>query len=301
MDYKDVINGKRINKRYDEFELDIPEIHIPEGYATALIGENGAGKTTLLNILSGLRKDFSGEVRYFENNNQIEDEGIRERIGYTGTNNYFLPHWNGEQVRSLANMLFDGFSKDKFDSICKDLNIDGSIFGKKGKMISKLSDGNQMKLALATVFARETDILILDEPASPLDPLMRDILSDMFRSYLNDGVGKRSILFSTHNISDMENVTDYIILIDNGKILEEGFVTDIKEKYVLVKGDVEQSDKLTKNFVSYHINEYGFEGLIMSKDVELFSGKNYVFETPSLFQICVALLKANTKLKTPNI
>ena len=222
-----------------------------------------------------------------------------ERIGFTGTKNYLLPHWTGDQVRELSALLFDNFDKDKFDAICKSLNIDSAIFGAKAKRISKLSDGNIMKLMLASVFARKTDLLILDEPASPLDPLMRDLLGDILRTYIAEGNGKRSILFSTHNISDMEDVTDYIIVLDDGKILEQGFVTDIKEKYVIVKGDCELTEELKKNMVSVNPGKYGFEGVALSEKTEAFTGMNISFETPDLFQICVALLKQNSKLSMP--
>lgn len=298
MNYTDVITGNKINKKFGKFELNVPEIHIPEGFSTALVGENGAGKTTLLNILSGLRRDNDGEVAYF-GEKKITDEGVMESIGFTGTKNYLLPHWTGNQVRELSALLFDNFDKEKFDSICKSLNIDSSIFGAKAKRISKLSDGNLMKLMLATVFARKTDLLILDEPASPLDPLMRDLLGDILRTYIAEGNGKRSILFSTHNISDMEDVTDYIIVMDDGKILEQGFVTDIKEKYVIVKGDGEASEELKKNMISVTSLKYGFEGVALSEKTEAFTGMNISFETPDLFQICVALLKQNSKLQMP--
>ena len=298
MNYTDVITGNNINKKFGKFELSVPEIHIPEGFSTALVGENGAGKTTLLNILSGLRRDNDGEVTYF-GEKKITDDGVMERIGFTGTKNYLLPHWTGDQVRELSALLFDNFDKDKFDSICKSLNIDLAIFGAKAKRISKLSDGNIMKLMLASVFARKTDLLILDEPASPLDPLMRDLLGDILRTYIAEGNGKRSILFSTHNISDMEDVTDYIIVLDDGKILEQGFVTDIKEKYVIVKGDCELTEELKKNMVSVNPGKYGFEGVALSEKTEAFTGMNISFETPDLFQICVALLKQNSKLQMP--
>jgi ABC-2 type transport system ATP-binding protein len=300
MNYTDVITAKNIKKRFGKFELNIEELHIPEGFSTALVGENGAGKTTLLNILGGLRRDNEGEVTYFKEN-KITDEGVMERIGFTGTKNYLLPHWNGNQVRELSEMLFDNFDGEKFDSICKSLNVDDSVFGAKAKPVSKLSDGNIMKLMLATVFARKTDLLLLDEPASPLDPLMRDMLGDILRTYIAEGNGKRSVLFSTHNISDMESVCDYIIIMDDGKILERGFVLDIKEKYVVVKGDERDYEAASKHMVSAHNGKYGFEGIALSEKKNLFAGMNVSFETPDLFQICVSLLKQNSKLQMPEL
>ena len=204
-------------------------------------------------------------------------------------------------MRELAGLLFDGFDPVRFDNICKSLDIDSSIFGKTGKAVSKLSDGNLMKLVLATVFARNTDILLLDEPASPLDPLMRDMLSDMIRSYLAEGNGKRSVFFSTHNISDMESVTDYCILMEQGRIVEQGFVTDLKEKYILVKGDKENTEAARKLLLTCQANSFGFEGIALAEDMNRFAGMQVEFETPSLFQISVAIMRQNTVLTMPEI
>jgi len=301
MEFKDAVTGVNLQKKFGRFELDIPQIHIPEGFSTAFIGENGAGKTTLLNILAGLRQDNKGEVRYFDNEFNIDDEGIRERIGYCGTKNHLLGYWNGDQVKKISSLLFDKFDENKFDEICKSLNIDDSIFKSGGKILGKLSDGNKMKLSLAAVFARKTDLLILDEPASPLDPLMRDMLSDMLRTYIADGDGKRTVVFSTHNISDMESATDYIYVIDDGKILEHGFVTDIKEKYLIIKGDGKADERVKRDIINYHENNYGFDGVILSENMDKFAGMNIAFEEPDLFRISVALLKMNSKLRMPSI
>ncbi len=297
----DALTGRNIAKSFGKFRLDIPELHIPEGFATALIGENGAGKTTLINILAGIRNDYKGEVTYFEEKAHVNDAGIKERIGYTGSKNYFLSYWTGDQVRELAGLLFDSFDPVRFDGICKSLAIDSSIFGKTGKAVSKLSDGNLMKLILATVFARNTDILLLDEPASPLDPLMRDMLSDMIRSYLAEGNGKRSVFFSTHNISDMESVTDYCILMEQGRIVEQGFVTELKEKYIVVKGDKENTEAARKLLLTCQANSFGFEGIALAEDMNRFAGMQVEFETPSLFQISVAIMRQNTALTMPEI
>lgn len=287
-----VLQGKDIKKKYKGFELNIPSLNIPKGFATALIGENGAGKTTLLNIMSGLRLDYSGSFTYF-GEGSIENENIKERIGSCGCENYFLPTWTVKQVKEMCSLLSDNFSADKFDAICNAL----SIPVKNANMVKKLSEGNKMKLMLATVLARPTEFLILDEPASPLDPLMRDRLNEIIREYLAAGEGKRSVFFSTHNIADMESVTDYAILMDKGSILEEGFVEDLKEKYMVVKGDSADYDKVSKFLIGSSKTSLGFEGLCLTENADKFGSVNVVAETPGLSQICVGIMKEHTRLK----
>lgn len=290
-----VIVGKDIKKKFKGFRLDVPELHIPKGFATALIGENGAGKSTLINLMSGIRLDYKGEMRYFDEAEKDVDK-VKERIGYTGPGNYFLPHWTIKQVEEVSELLFDKFDKNKFEQLCMDMSITAEK-GKKGKKVNDLSDGNRMKLMLAAVFARETEFLILDEPASPLDPLMRDKLCELIHEYLDEGNGEKSVLFSTHNISDMENVTDYAIIMEQGKIVEEGFVEDLKEKYVLVKGEAKDAEAARKILFSFSGNAYGYEGICLAENLDKLAGMDIHVEIPSLYQISVAVMKINTSLK----
>lgn len=287
---ENVIQAGNLNKKYGEFQLSIPRLEIPKGFATALIGENGAGKTTLLNILSGIRLDFQGEVSYFGDRSRKLDGSVQERIGYTGPGSYYLPHWTIRQVEEISGLLFAGFQKERFRELCEDMGISRSM----KKSVKKLSDGNRMKLMLAAVLSRDTELLIMDEPASPLDPLMREQLCDRMRDYLEEGDGERSIFFSTHNIADMENVTDYCLIMEHGTIVEEGFVEDLKEEYVLVKGEASDADQTGEVLFSMSRNSYGFEGICRTRDLERLAGLDIAVEIPTLSQICVAVMKANT-------
>lgn len=287
------IYARNIQKKYGGFQLSIPQLEIPKGFATALIGENGAGKTTLLNILSGIRLDFQGEVYYFGSPKPGLDGSIQERIGYTGTGSYFLPHWTIRQVEELNALLFSHFHKDRFASICEELGLGCS----DTKSVKKLSDGTRMKLMLAAVLSRDTQLLILDEPASPLDPLMREQLCGRMREYLDAGGGERSIFFSTHNIADMENVTDYCLIMEQGTIVEQGSVEDLKEKYVLVKGEAADAAQAGNILYSMDKGAYGFEGICLAQDLDRLAGLDVCVEIPTLSQICLSVMKHMHKVK----
>ncbi len=297
MKFEDVIAGKDIEKSFGSFKLDIPELHIPKGFATALIGENGAGKTTLLNLLTGLRLDGKGETTYFGEYNGVEsDEAVKNRIGYVGSGYYYLPHWTTKQVEEIMGILFEDFDPVKFNKIASALALDTK--GKMGmpKKVSELSDGNKVKLMLCGALARKTSILIMDEPASPLDPLMRDNLCDLIREYLDNGQGERSVFFSTHNVADMESVTDYAMIMEQGKIVEQGFVEDLKEKYVVVKGEKEDAAAARRILFSMSEGSFGFSGICLSEKLDRLAGMNIQTERASLTDICVAVMKAHSKL-----
>ena len=285
------ING--LTKKFRKFKLEIEDLEIPQGFATALIGENGAGKSTLINILAGVRLDYKGELDYFHG--EKEDTIIRENIAYTAPNNYFMPHWTVNQVGEVSELLFDGFHRKRYEQLCEQFGISVEK-GKKGKPVSKMSDGMQMKVMLAGAFARDTKMLLLDEPASPLDPLMRDYLCTKIGEYIEEGNGNKSVLFSTHNISDMEKVTDYAIIIEQGKVVERGFVEDLKEKYILVKGELADAGRAEKVLYSFSKNSYGYEGLCLAEDLDKLAGMDISTETPTLSQISVAVMKKFTTL-----
>ncbi len=280
-----------LQKNFKGFKLSVSRLELPKGFATALIGENGAGKTTLLNILAGIRLDYKGEISYFNRQEKGIDTDVQEQMGYTGPGCYFLPQWTISQVEEISELLFTNFHRDRYRRLCGELGIGGSGMDVT-KQVKSLSDGNRMKLMLAAVLARDTKLLVLDEPASPLDPLMRDRLCDMIRDYLDQGSGEKSVFFSTHNISDMENVTDYAIILEHGCIVEQGFVEDLKEKYILVKGEAADAEQAKKVLFSMNRSAYGFEGICLAEKLEGLAGMDVSMETPTLSQISVAVMKS---------
>lgn len=287
---KNVIEIKNITKKYKNFTLGEINAEIPCGFATALIGANGAGKTTLIDILCGVTSKSSGDAVYFENMTDIDDPVLRNKIGYTSSANFFSPAWNLKKIAKSMELAFDNFDKAKFSKLCKRFKLDDPD-DKKQKQLLQMSDGNKMRTYLAAVLARNTDLLVLDEPASSLDPLARDLLCDLFREYLAERDGERSIIFSTHNIADMEFVTDYAVFMSNGKVIEQGFVEDLKQKYVLVHGDAENAEAAKPYMISVSCGRTSFEGIACSEYSEELNNCDAVTEIPSLQQLSVGILR----------
>ena len=281
------ING--LTKKYKDFTLDVSAV-IPKGFAAALIGANGAGKTTLIDILCGVSARTSGEAVYFGDKTDSDDDGLRNRIGYCSSANFFPLDWKLKTVAECMAIGFDNFDRARFTELCRRWNI-GDPDEKKQKNMMKMSDGNRMRAALAAVFARDTDLLVLDEPASSLDPLARDSLCEMFREYLAERDGERSILFSTHNIADMEFATDYAVFMSQGCVIEQGFVEDLKEKYILVHGDAEDGNRAKPLMISYSANSTSYEGIALAENSANLGAVGAITERPTLQQLSVGILR----------
>ncbi len=285
-----ILTAKGLTKKYSKFTLGELDFELPKGFATALIGANGAGKTTLIDMLCGVTLTTSGEVEYFGQSTDIDDPAIRERIGYCASSGFFPQGWRAKDIAISMEIAYKSFDRKKFAQLCEQLEVD-SEHTKKAKPMYKQSDGNRMRTALAAVFARDTELLILDEPGSSLDPLMRDRLCDRMREYLDDGDGEKSILFSTHNIADMENAADYAIFMDNGKIIEQGFVEELKEKYIIARGAAEDYNKAQHLLMSHSKNRTVFDGLALAEHTEELAKLGVDSEAPTLQQLSIGLLK----------
>ena len=285
-------NAVKINeltKEYKGFSLNVSAV-IPKGFAAALIGANGAGKTTLIDILCGVTAKSGGEVVYFGNMTDTDDDALRNRIGYCSASNYFPLDWKLKTIAECMEIGFDSFDRTRFEELCGSWSL-GNPYDKKQKSLVKMSDGNRVRTALAAVLARDTDLLALDEPASSLDPLARDQLCELFREYLAEKDGERTILFSTHNIADMEFATDYAIFMAHGRVVEQGFVEDLKEKYILVHGDANDGSKSRHLMLSYTENSTSFEGIALAENTSMLEAVGAITERPTLQQLSVGILR----------
>ncbi len=290
MEINNCVSIKGLTKKYSKFTLGALDINIPEGMATALIGANGAGKTTLIDILCGVTHKTAGDVVYFNEETDIGDPALRERIGYCASTAFFPLTFTAKDIAVSMEIAYKSFDRKKFAELCEKFEVDSENTRKPRNMM-KQSDGNRMRTCLASVFARDTDLLVLDEPGSSLDPLMRDRLCDRMREYLDDGDGKRSIIFSTHNIADMENAADYAVFMDRGKVIEQGFIEELKEKYVIARGDAENYDKAKSLLLSGNHNRTTFDGLALAENAEKLAEIGVESEIPTLQQLSIGLLK----------
>ena len=282
-------------KHYPRFDLGPLDFEIPQGFTTALIGENGAGKSTLLDALGGITSS-KGKITWLQKYNDLdENKGeARNYIGWCAANRFFPINWTMKNIKKSLPFAFDNFDMNKFEALCREFGLWNEFDAKHPKKLSEYSDGNRSRLAIASVLARDTKLMILDEPDSALDPVIRDTLNSKFREYISKGDGNTSILFSTHNIADMERVVDYAIFLSYGKIIAQGFVEDLCEQYRYVHGPRALAEPFLP-YLKYHYfeQENGKETIEALCNVENLDkiDDNFAIEVPTLQQLSVIILR----------
>ena len=207
---RSVLSTTNLEKSYKEkLVLKNCTIDIPAGAVVALVGPNGAGKTTLLDIVAGLLLPSVGKVQLFEKTKPGTLEAL-QRISFMAQNsplNKNMKVINAVRITELLNITFDReYAFDRLDRLQIPL---------KGR-IGHLSGGQKSQVALTLALARHPTFLLLDEPLSDLDPLAREqFLKDLMTEVATTGM---SIMFSSHTISELEKVCDYLILIVGGEV-----------------------------------------------------------------------------------
>lgn len=196
-------------------------LNIKEGTILGLIGANGAGKTTLIKILTGVWQEDSGTVKY-DGTPVFDSKEVKKRIGYVPDFCNYYESFKVKEIVDFYKLAYDKFDEKRFDEINSTLQIS------KSKRISSLSKGNKAKLMLALSLSIYPDFLIMDEPTSGLDPVAKR----KFVEIILDEVSGRNttVLISTHNLADVEQICDSIAIINGGEIQYDGSVDDIKQK-----------------------------------------------------------------------
>ena len=236
-----MIDCNNVSKRFTSFSLKNITFNLPAGYICGLIGENGSGKTTLINILSGLYS-YDGEVRISGRDYCNHEYDIKQDIGVVVHGDIFEAK---ESLISNANYFgrfYKKYSKNLLENYLERFNLNDK------KKYKELSKGEKLKFALAFALAHEPRLLLLDEPGANFDIEFRKEFNSLLREFIIDGT--RSVILSTHIISDVETFADYILFLKNGEQVLFGDVETIREKYRMVSGE-KYKIKLLKDRIIY--------------------------------------------------
>lgn len=220
-----VIETRKLTKTYgDQTAVSRVDLHVKKGRIYGLLGRNGAGKTTIMKMILGLTSITSGEVDLFGQNIKGREKRVYPRIGAIIETPGFYPNLTGTENLEIFAKLRGTASPDAVKSA---LEIVGLPYKDK-KLFSKYSLGMKQRLGIANAILHDPELLILDEPTNGLDPIgiaeMRD-----FIKHLSAECGK-TILISSHILSEIALLADDIGIIDHGVLLEENTMSDLEKK-----------------------------------------------------------------------
>ena len=215
-----MLDAKNLTKSFGSFKaLDDLTMHVPEGTVYGLVGPNGAGKSTLIRCLTGVYRPDSGTV-LMEGQRIYENPGIKCRIGYIPDDVFYFPSATMEDMRSYYRRTYP-----KFDSALFDRLFDAFQLPRKSP-IRRFSKGMQKQAAFWLTVSCRPEVLILDEPVDGLDPVMR---RQIWSIILADVAAREAtVLISSHNLRELEDVCDHVGIMDHGKMLLERSLADMQ-------------------------------------------------------------------------
>ncbi|ASA21697.1 ABC transporter ATP-binding protein [Paenibacillus donghaensis] len=285
-----VIEISQVSKTYNRFAIKELDFTIRKGFITGLIGPNGAGKTTLIKMIMGMVYPDQGSIRIFGEENLLHAASIKDRIGYVSDENYYYEHLTVKQMKKITAPFYSQWNEELCQRYLDHFKLP------EDKKIKELSKGMKMKFALAIALSHGAELLIMDEPTAGLDPVFRRELLDLLSEHIQDE--NKSILFSTHNTTDLGRIADYIVFVNDGKLVFDEMKDVLPEKYMLVKGGKELLDRDVRAwFTGLRETAHGFEGLVSNRaEGEKYFKSIAICETPTLEEIMYFTVKGSGTL-----
>ncbi len=216
-----VITTRGLAKRFGStVALDGLDLEVGRGEVHGFLGPNGAGKSTTLRVLLGLLRADAGEARLLDGDPWHDAATLHRRLAYVPGEVSLWPNLTGGEVIDLLGRLRGGHDPKRRAELLERFELDPS------KRCRTYSKGNRQKVALIAALASDTELLLLDEPTAGLDPLMEEAFRAWVRADAGDG---RTVLLSSHILSEVEALCDRVTIIRAGRTVETGSLDDLRQ------------------------------------------------------------------------
>lgn len=254
------IEIKGLTKSYKDFTLDNLDLTLPSGCIMGLIGENGAGKSTTIKLLLDIIHKDSGSITMLGRDTETELKDIKEDLGVV-LDEVGLPDvFKAKHINKIMKNTYKNWDEEKFFGLLKSLKVP------ENKKFKEFSRGMKMKMGIAIALSHDPKLLILDEATNGLDPVVRDEVTDIFNDFTRDE--GHSILISSHIVSDLEKLCDYVAFIHEGKLLlcEEKDI--LLGQYGIIHCTEQQLSELDRRAViGRKISRYGAEAIVQRDEI----------------------------------
>lgn len=256
---ENILEIKNLTKNYGDFILNNISFSLPRGVIMGLIGENGAGKSTTINcILNETQKD-SGEISIFGKDHIHDEVAIKDKLGVVFDENHLPDIFTPAEIGQFMSGIYREWGPNVYYKFLEEFELP------KDKKIKDFSKGMKVKLAFAVALSHKAELLILDEATSGLDPIIRDDVLDMLIDFVQEE--NHSVLVSSHIISDLEKVADYITFIHKGELIFSHDKDDLVDNYGIVSCGAAVFETLDKTeIISYRKEDYQFKVLVKNRN-----------------------------------
>ena len=249
------IEIKNLTKVYPGFTLGPLDFVLPSGCILGLVGENGAGKSTTIKLILDMIRADSGKIVVLGGDNGRDLHLTKEEIGVVLDDVGIPDCLDVVKVGKVMSGIYRNWDQNAYERYLKELSVP------YGKQFKEFSRGNKMKLGIAIALSHGAKLLILDEATSGLDPVVRDEVVTLFHEFTRDP--SHSILISSHIVSDLEKLCDYIAFLHKGKLLLYEEKDVLMGQYCIVHGTAQQLSGIDPTaLIGSKINAYGGEMLV---------------------------------------
>ena len=251
----DNIRIQNLTKRFEGFALEGVSFAVPRGAVVGFIGENGAGKSTTIKSILGLIRPDGGSVEVFGKDVGSLTKEERGRLGAVLGDGKLPENLTAKDLDGVFRHIFARWDAAAFFAYLDRFALP------RGKKIKDFSRGMRQKFALAVALSHGADVLVLDEPTAGLDPVARDEILDILYDFMQDE--RRSVLISSHIVSDLEKLCDYIAFIHRGRLVFFEEKDALYEKYAVLRAPLETLRSCADAVVAVHRGEFGAGALVL--------------------------------------
>lgn len=221
--FEHIVKFTNVTKKYlGQVALNNVSFDLPRGKIVALVGPNGSGKSTMLKLAAGLTRPTQGSVTI---RGKTANRRIAAEVAYLSESDFLYPFFTVEETIKFNAGLFADFDPQKAKEILRFMQLEPD------KKVRHLSKGNRGRLKILLALSRRAPLLLMDEPLSGLDPLVRDSIIKSMISYLD--LQEQTVFMSTHEVSEVEPILDLVISLREGQIMGTEEVENIRERHGL--------------------------------------------------------------------
>ena len=251
----DNIRIQNLTKRFEGFALEGVSFAVPRGAVVGFIGENGAGKSTTIKSILGLIRPDGGSMEVVGKDVGSLTKEERGRLGAVLGDGKLPENLTAKDLDGVFRYIFARWDAAAFFAYLDRFALP------RGKKIKDFSRGMRQKFALAVALSHGADVLVLDEPTAGLDPVARDEILDILYDFMQDE--RRSVLISSHIVSDLEKLCDYIAFIHRGRLVFFEEKDALYEKYAVLRAPLETLRSCADAVVAVHRGEFGAGALVL--------------------------------------